>query len=393
MEVVLLWTFVNSLSFFFATVGSIKTLPRRYGRKRTITLWGLFYLVDFLSAGVTYSLNILNDFPVCAIHVLLLLIGLFLFCKSNAANRFFVCMSASLFIAVFTFLFCGTTDQIMGQRLGLFDPVAGPYTVRNILFFTAVKAVVLSLSTLLYLKLFRIKVRKMIKEAGVQMRYYAVVAIISYLGFLVINYVANNVGIIPTSPYFLPMYITVCLIFGMEYVQMYSSVHWMNEAAKAGRLGRMDGLTGLHNRLAFEEEEKAINEKLKEGGTSFGVVMIDLNYLKKINDTFGHDKGDIAIMKLADHIKLVFSDCECYRIGGDEFTVILDASLAEDTEKLVERFRAQVAGEEGTELWKKVSAAAGFSVFDPKTDREFDDVFKRADQDMYQNKAKMKAAK
>ena len=80
--------------------------------------------------------------------------------------------------------------------------------------------------------------------------------------------------------------------------------------------GRHDSLTGLRNRLALEEDvEKIVNNHLT-------AYMIDINYFKEINDTYGHVVGDAVLKHTADWIRSVFDGCRCYRYGGDEFLVL-----------------------------------------------------------------------
>ena len=123
--------------------------------------------------------------------------------------------------------------------------------------------------------------------------------------------------------------------------------------------------------------------------------MIDLNDLKGINDGFGHDKGDAAIRGLAALTCRVFKHSPVFRIGGDEFVVLLKGEELEKRESLTGRFRDEIRKlSENTDLepWKKHSAACGCAVFDPEADHDANDVFKRADAAMYEQKAKMKSA-
>ncbi|MBR0410357.1 MAG: diguanylate cyclase [Eubacterium sp.] len=158
------------------------------------------------------------------------------------------------------------------------------------------------------------------------------------------------------------------------------------------REANIDALTGLRNKRAYD---LAVAD-LDNGNTAYAIVMIDLNDLKMINDKYGHDKGDIAIKNLAALIRRVFTHSPVYRIGGDEFVVLLDAEVLAMRESLIGRFRDEVRALsqiENRQVWEKVSAACGYAVYDPEKDQNSRSVFKRADEDMYKHKAEMKNTK
>ena len=155
-----------------------------------------------------------------------------------------------------------------------------------------------------------------------------------------------------------------------------------------------DALTGVRNKLAYDEMCKDIDYKIADGFTDFGIVMIDLNFLKRINDTYGHDKGNIAIKSLCTIVCKTFLHSPVFRIGGDEFVVILENEDFIFHDKKIEEFQNKIkekSSEEGSPMWERISAAVGVALFDPKIDGNIDNVFKRADTAMYENKKEMKA--
>ena len=164
-------------------------------------------------------------------------------------------------------------------------------------------------------------------------------------------------------------------------------------ADEMSELATVDPLTGLGNLTACMREEEAINRAIaeKDGSLRFALAMIDLNYLKYINDHFGHEKGDEALRRLGAIVRRVFAHSSVFRIGGDEFIVILRGADYDDAERLGERLRAEVAHPMRSEPWKNVSAAFGIARFDPAADRCMDDVLKRADTTMYDMKKAMRA--
>lgn len=158
-----------------------------------------------------------------------------------------------------------------------------------------------------------------------------------------------------------------------------------------------DSLTGIRNRHAYDAEVKKIEWRiLSEGFKDFGIAMVDLNYLKKINDTFGHEKGNQAIIRICTIVCKLFSHSPVFRIGGDEFVVILENDDFTSIDDKIKDFNSTLEtlkNDASLEPWEQVSAAIGWSMFDPKIDNNVDNVFKRADSNMYENKKKMKAVR
>ena len=155
-----------------------------------------------------------------------------------------------------------------------------------------------------------------------------------------------------------------------------------------------DALTGVRNKTAYDAEVKKIEEEMTEGFTAFGLAMVDLNFLKRTNDTYGHEKGNVAIKKLCMLVCNVFKHSPVFRIGGDEFVVILRNNDYDQVDALVEEFNAHLAtyqNDNSLEPWEQISAAIGIARFDQNTDTNVEDVFKRADQAMYDRKVAMKA--
>ena len=165
----------------------------------------------------------------------------------------------------------------------------------------------------------------------------------------------------------------------------------------AYELANKDTLTGVRNKTAYDLEVQKIELQItQEGFEKFGIAMVDLNYLKLINDNYGHDKGNISIKKICNIICVTFSHSPVFRIGGDEFVVIFENSDYDNVEDLVASFKEtldKIAADEDLEPWEKVSAAIGWTKFDKATDLSVQNVFKRADNLMYENKKSMKATR
>lgn len=157
------------------------------------------------------------------------------------------------------------------------------------------------------------------------------------------------------------------------------------------KLAYNDGLTGLLNRLAFTQEENRIKEK--ESGKCV-LVQLDINFLKQVNDNYGHAEGDRFIIAAAELINDTFGRYgKCYRIGGDEFFAILDGKHSEeDYDKATELFEEKIKEvNDRNEFHIPLCIAYGKAVYVPGT-CDFDEIEKEADKLMYENKKILKAA-
>ena len=166
------------------------------------------------------------------------------------------------------------------------------------------------------------------------------------------------------------------------------------QADAMAELASRDSLTGIRNKTAYDKYIESNKETFLSGDEGFGFVMIDLNYLKKTNDTYGHDKGNISIIKLCKTVCEIFDHSPVFRIGGDEFIVVLKGRDYGNIEKLMRAFHERTAGFEkdaSLQPWEKVSAAIGYALYDKEIDNGIEDVFKRADEAMYECKTSMRA--
>lgn len=157
-----------------------------------------------------------------------------------------------------------------------------------------------------------------------------------------------------------------------------------NELRRADRMARKDALTMVNNRFAYLEMLQALEA---EDIGSYGVVMIDLDHLKAVNDACGHERGDEYIVGACRTLCEVFRRSPVYRIGGDEFIVLLRGEDYDEREALCEtlrrRYRA-LAADESLPPWQRCSAAVGMSV--RQAGDSVGDVLKRADRAMYDAK-------
>ena len=150
-----------------------------------------------------------------------------------------------------------------------------------------------------------------------------------------------------------------------------------------------DVLTNVKNRTAHAERIEQISEILKSNPYyEFGIVGADINNLKIANDKFGHEIGDIYIKNCCRMLCEVFTHSPVYRIGGDEFSVILEGQDLENYKELMDKLDKMNKHYSSIPEYEKGRAhiAMGVAIYNPETDMTIDDVIKRADEAMYKNK-------
>ncbi len=146
-----------------------------------------------------------------------------------------------------------------------------------------------------------------------------------------------------------------------------------------------DQLTGLYNRNFFNEEIQRLDTSRK---LPLSIIMSDLNDLKYINDNYGHKLGDEFLKTYAQILKNNSRQEDIIaRWGGDEFVILLPNTGQKITENLIERIKKAVAqvNIEG----EKLNIACGYAIKDSEK-QDIEEVFKKADDKMYENKKKIK---
>ena len=161
------------------------------------------------------------------------------------------------------------------------------------------------------------------------------------------------------------------------------------ELGSAWHLAYTDPLTNVRNKLAYAEIEQDINLRIKKKEIKeFALVICDLNGLKKINDNKGHDERDRYIKEGCHIICRWFKRSPVFRIGGDEFAVILEGEDYSRRKVILSDFNKMI---EGNIKKETVVISTGMDDFNPKQDRIVEDVFKRADKKMYVRKNYLKS--
>ncbi|HJJ28058.1 MAG TPA: diguanylate cyclase [Methanocorpusculum sp.] len=158
-------------------------------------------------------------------------------------------------------------------------------------------------------------------------------------------------------------------------------------------LAMRDSLTHVGSVASFREKSKTVNAAIADGSIKpFAIVECDLNSLKLVNDTFGHEAGNEYIQRCCSEICRVFRHSPVYRVGGDEFIVYLEGSDFTNRAVLLKSVHdlAEYEVKKDAFAYTKISFASGMADFVPGADKALEDVYKRADAAMYEHKVYLK---
>lgn len=148
-----------------------------------------------------------------------------------------------------------------------------------------------------------------------------------------------------------------------------------------------DALTEVKNQFAYSSYEKSIDEQIDKGeAETFAVVFCDVNGLNAVNEQMGMNVGDAFLKNACSDICAKFKHSPVFRIGGDEFAVILRGEDYSSRKNLIRSLRGQMTRRLAD---GKASAACGAADFVPGTDKALGDVLSRSEEDMKENKEKM----
>jgi diguanylate cyclase (GGDEF)-like protein len=158
-------------------------------------------------------------------------------------------------------------------------------------------------------------------------------------------------------------------------------------------LAYRDSMTGVRNTTSYKVWVSDFDNDIKANTVEdFSILVLDMNYLKEANDLYGHDVGNRLIITAAQIISAVFKRSPVFRIGGDEFLVVLQHRDLEEADDLIATLDSECMNasvDTGTKSIP-ISIARGMASFNPDTDTAFIDVFNRADDAMYQHKRSTK---
>ncbi|MBI5833365.1 MAG: diguanylate cyclase [Armatimonadetes bacterium] len=155
--------------------------------------------------------------------------------------------------------------------------------------------------------------------------------------------------------------------------------------------GRVDRLTGVSNRLRMEEDLASIHSRIVRYGHTYCLALVDIDFFKKYNDTYGHGEGDNCLRAVAQCLRgQARTGDEVYRYGGEEFLLVFPEQTADRGAIAMERIRAAVEAmlipHEGRGPGEVVTISGGVTVMSPANDRSVQQVLDDADKALYQAK-------
>ena len=164
------------------------------------------------------------------------------------------------------------------------------------------------------------------------------------------------------------------------------------ELGEVSREAYRDPLTNVGSKAAYVKKIAEFNELAKTPDAKFAIVMIDVNFLKSVNDAYGHSAGDNYLKGCCKMICQVYKHSPIFRIGGDEFVAMLtgeDYEARLDKMKEIKQAFEESFSHTDVEPWERYSAAFGMAEF-ASDDSTYEMVFKRADKAMYRYKSEFK---
>lgn len=145
-----------------------------------------------------------------------------------------------------------------------------------------------------------------------------------------------------------------------------------------------DPLTGIRNRRAFDEKIEDVIRLQQRVKTKVSLLLLDLDHFKTINDTYGHAEGDEILIRITEIIKLrIRTTDHVYRLGGEEFVVMVERADIHAAAKLAEQFRTLV---EACELKYEHPVTVSIGVAEYADGESADSWLRRADQAMFEGK-------
>ncbi len=187
----------------------------------------------------------------------------------------------------------------------------------------------------------------------------------------------------------LPYYAIGCLI-ATCIIHSFVELDHERELGSIRKIAYKDPLTNVKNVNAYMEVKALYEELIRDKAIKeFGIMIFDLNDLKKVNDSQGHDAGDRYIQEAAKLICDILKHSPIYRIGGDEFVALLEGEDYNNRSTHVDSFvkTAEHNIRNGGPI-----ISCGMDIYYPEKDTAFEDIFYRADSRMYECKKNLKSS-
>ncbi len=340
MASIALWSFAVFLASVFAGLLTGITLTPRYKGTIRAAVWTAGAALGYGMAFVSYSINLYNDaVGILGLSALVCIFSQLLY-KDSWSTKLAIALMACLIANVSTFMLCGTTDNLLGTRLGLIEE--SPYETANLIFFIGIKLVVYAGLSVLYMRYLKRTLHRTIEAVGGKMMVFIPALVISVVGFYIINLVSNSVGIYPDSFWFFPLYLTICVIFVVEFWMIFYSIDQSARTMKT--TAELNVATNIQKSMlpcifpAFPEREEfdvfASMDPAKEvGGDFYDFFMVDDSHLAiVVADVSG--KGVPAALFMVIGKTLIKDHTQPGRDLGEVFTQVNNLLCESNSEGL-----------------------------------------------------------
>ena len=154
------------------------------------------------------------------------------------------------------------------------------------------------------------------------------------------------------------------------------------------KLSITDSLTGIHNRRHFFDASNRLISIAKREKIETSLIMIDIDHFKDVNDTYGHQFGDIVLIKMAEEIRKVIREGDVFaRVGGEEFAILLHNSSLSDAKLIAQKIRIMIKKTEFTdkETSMNITLSMGVACLD-SSNKTLENLYKAADERLYEAK-------
>lgn len=335
-----LWSFAVFLASVFGALIAAITLQPKYKKGIMIPAWLFAVVLAYGTAFLAYSVNLYDDTVGILGLTAIVCIAVYFLYEGTWSSKLFVSLTACLIDNVSTFMFCGTTDTLLAGRLGLIR--VSPYDTPNLLFFIGIKVLVYAIIFFLYFRFLRHHLRDMIETLSGKMASFVAAPAVSVIGFYVINLFTNKNGIFPNVFWFFPLYLTICLIFVIEFWLIFYSVLWSSRAMK--NEAELNVATNIQKSMlpcifpAFPDRSEfdiyATMDPAKEvGGDFYDFFMVDERHLAIVMaDVSG--KGIPAALFMVIGKTLIKDHTQPGRNLGEVFTKVNDLLCESNSEGL-----------------------------------------------------------
>ncbi len=357
----------------------------------------LFYIVDILWSPL-YELNVRTiNFIETSLYFVIMALSVMLWTKFVITylnvNNFF---GKGILFAGYIFLIV----QIIVLAINFFIPIAFWFEDNGSYHTSLARNINLATQILISFVIFIYIVIAIIKSNGITRRRYIAIGMVC-LDMIIFIYLQA------LDPY-LPYYSVGCMLgtcilhtFVLEdekearRMQLESMIKIEKlqemELGKTREMAYSDPLTGVKNKMAYIEDVGAYEQRIEDGNLKdFGLIVFDLNDLKRTNDTLGHEAGDNYIKNGCTLICNKFKHSPVYRIGGDEFVVLLHGDDYKNHSSILEDFHKTVLHNLET---GDVVIAFGFADYAKLQEKGFMRLFEAADRQMYDCKEDLKSRK